>query len=157
MYPYFDADGISVERLLAEWKWLLREDYGLVAINAFGDLFLKSAQGIFHRLDVSGGKIEQIADSETEFQTLAAEPGKRNEWFLIDEEKKAAQKGFVPNKGQCVGSKIPWVFKESATVRDNLVIADLYDYVSCMGDVFGQMQDVPDGGKVRLRVGPRPK
>lgn len=156
MYPYFDVDGISVENLLAEWNWLVNGKFGLLAVNAFGDLFLMSAEGMIYRLDIAEGEISKIADSETDFRKQVAEPAKRKEWFLVDEENKAAQRVYVPKKGECVGSKIPWIFKESASVPDNLCVIELSQYVSFMGDVLGQMQNVPDGGKVRLRVEPSP-
>jgi hypothetical protein len=157
MYPCFDVEGISVERLLQEWKWLVAGDFSLLAVNVFGDLFLKNTQGTVCRLDVSGGEISEIADSETEFRTLGGESGNQKQWFLVDEEKQAAQRGYVPKKGKCIGCKVPWVFKESAMVPDNLCVIDLYQYVSFMGDVLGQMQDVADGGKIRLRVIPLPE
>lgn len=154
MYPCFDVDGISVEKLLANWKWLVVEDFSLLAINAFGDLFLKNAQGTVHRLDITAGKIAKIADSETGFRKAAEETAKQKEWLLADDEKKAALKGYAPRKGQCVGSKIPWVFKESATVPDNLCVIELYQYVSFMADMHYQMRNVPEGGQVRIKIVP---
>jgi len=156
MYPYFDVDGISVDKLLAEWRWLVKADVMLLAINSFGDLFLKDADGMIHRLDTSGGELIKIADSEVRFRNQVAGHTEQKEWFLIDQEMQAAQRGYVPKKGECVGAKIPWIFKESTSVPDNLCVIELYQYVSFMGDIFGQMQDVPDGGEVRLRVEPRP-
>ena len=35
---------------------------------------------------------------------------------------------------------------------DNVYVADLYEYVSFMGDLHEQLKDVPDGRQVRLRV-----
>ena len=156
MYPYFDIDGISAEGLLAEWKWLVKGSFSLLAVNAFGDLFLLSAEGMIYRLDITGGEISKIADSEGDFRKHAAEPAKQKEWFLVDAENKAAQRGYIPKKGECVGSKIPWVFKESASMPDNLCVIALSQYVSFIGDVLVQMQDVPNGGKVRLRIEPGP-
>jgi hypothetical protein len=40
---------------------------------------------------------------------------------------------------------------------DNVYAADIYEYVSFMGDIHHQLQDVWDGGKVRLRGEPRTK
>lgn len=127
----------------------------LLAVNAFGDLFLQRTDGTVYRLDISGGEIAKIAGSEDEFRSQAAGADHQKVWFLLDEEKNAALRGYVPNKGECVGAKVPWVFKESASVPNNMCVMELYEYVSFMGDVFHQMQDVPDGGKVRLRIEPR--
>jgi hypothetical protein len=44
------------------------------------------------------------------------------------------------------------MFKESTGMTDNLYVADLYQYVSFMGDVHRQINDVPDGGQVRIKL-----
>ncbi len=49
MYPCFEVDGISDARPRGKWKWPLMKHPGLLATNAFGDLFLNSALGIVHR------------------------------------------------------------------------------------------------------------
>ena len=57
MYPCFDADGISWERVLSEWKWLAAAEFRLLAVSAFGDLFLQDVHGGVHWLDVRGREI----------------------------------------------------------------------------------------------------
>jgi hypothetical protein len=157
MYPCFDVDGILVERLLIKWNWLMTGSFRLLAVNPFGDHFLSSAQGTILLLDVSSGEIATIADSEEEFRKRVAELANQNEWFLLEDERRAAQKGYVPGKAECIGAKIPWVFKESAAMPDNLYVADLYEYVAFMGDLHRQISDVANGGKVQLRVEPEPR
>ena len=156
MYPCFDVDGISWEKLLLEWKWLAPGEFSLVAVNAFGDLFLQDGPGNVHRLDVTGGTISTMAASTAEFREAAEDTGKRRDWFLEELAEQAQQKGCSPGKGQCVGGKIPFVFKESTNRPDNMYVADLYEYVSFMGDLHRQIRDVQDGGKVRIRVQPSP-
>jgi hypothetical protein len=156
MYPCFDIDGISGEKLLGEWKWLVPGEFAWVAVNAFGDLFLEDANGAVHWLDVTSGTISAVAITGVEFREAAKGPRKKRDWFLQELAEKAERKGCSPGKGHCVGSKIPWVFKQSADLPDNMYVADLYEYVSFMGELHGQMKDVPDGGQIRIRVQPRP-
>ena len=152
MYPCFDISGISSERLLYEWKWLVPEECKIVAVNPFGDLFLEDDQGRVQWLDVTSGTISALATSASEFQEEGKNTANRNGWFLEELAGRAEQKGFRPGKGQCVGYKIPSVFKESSNAIENMYVADLYEYVSFMGDIHRQMRDVPDGGKVRIRT-----
>ncbi|MGA8430126.1 MAG: hypothetical protein WB729_09915 [Candidatus Sulfotelmatobacter sp.] len=156
MYPCFDVEGISAERLLSEWKWLAPGEFSLLAVNAFGDLFLQDARGSVHRLDVTRGTISAVATSTAEFRDAAKEAGKKRDWFLEERSEQAARKGCSPRKGQCVGGKIPIVFAQSASMPDNMYVADLYEYVSFMGDLHHQMKNIPDGGQVRIKVQPRP-
>jgi|ERR1035438_8076158 hypothetical protein len=105
----------------------------------------------------AGGKFSTIANSKKKFREAGTELSNKEEWFLEERAKEAERKGYSPRKGPCVGSKIPWVFKESADVPDNVYLADMYEYVSFMGDIHHQLDDVADGGKVLLRVRPRTK
>jgi hypothetical protein len=155
MYPCFDIEGISSERLLREWKWLVHGEFTLLAVNAFGDLFLQDVHSSVHRLDVTSGKISLIAASGVEFREVARDLGNKKDWFLEELAEQAERKGCSPGKGQCVGGKIPFVFKQSASMQDNM-----YERISM--SVFrswatcNQMKDVPDGGQVRIRIQPRP-
>lgn len=153
MYPYFDVEGISVEPLLHEWRWLFEGEFQLLAVNAFGDLFLVDAQDKVYRLDVTGGTISVVASSTREFFDAANDVNEKREWLLDRLEQEAAQKGLRPSKGQCIGYKVPPVFKESVTTQQNAYVADLYEYVSFMGDVHEQINDVPDGSQVRVKIG----
>jgi|ERR1700722_2465703 len=156
MYPCFDVDGLSVERLLADWKWLAPEEFSLVAVNSFGDLFLQDVRGAVNRLDITEGTVSAVAASSVEFQEAAKDTVRKREWFLEELAEQAEQKGCSPGKGQCIGCKIPWVFKESKDMLDNIYVADLYEYLSFMGDLHEQIKDVPDGGQIRLKVQARP-
>ena len=157
MYPCFDVDGISVERLLQEWNWLVQGRYRLLAVNPFGDLFLEGINGGVHRLDITRATFSAIADSEEDFAKAANEPAKRRDWRLDGLAWQAQHRDCSPGKGQCFGYKIPAVFKESANMPSNLYVADLYEFVSFMGDMHGQMKDVPDGEKVRIKIQPKPE
>lgn len=152
MYPCFDVDGISAENLLQEWTWLVQGEFGLLAVNPFGDLFLKGATGTVHRLDVTSGSVSAIAPSAKEFSETAKAAGARADWFLEGLAVQAEQKGLSPGKGQCVGYKVPAVFKESADTPNNAYVADLYEYVAFMGDLHRQINGVPDGGKVQIKI-----
>jgi hypothetical protein len=152
MYLCFDIDGISSERLLHEWKWLAPGEFGLLAVNAFGDLFLQDVHGSVQRLDVTSGTIFAVAASTAEFREAAREAANKRDWFREELAEQAEKKGCRPGKGECVGGKIPFVFKESTNRPDNMYVADLYEYVSFMGNLHRQISDVQNGGKVRIIV-----
>jgi hypothetical protein len=147
----FDVDHLSVERLLADWRWLCSEPVVLLARNAFGDLFLRKESGRVFKLNASIGQLTEITESEERFRTLAVTHEKRQEWFAEDDELSAAQQGLRPNAHQCIGFKIPIMFSESGRPGD-AYIADLYEYVSFLGDINRQVSELPDGAKVKLVV-----
>jgi hypothetical protein len=153
MDPCFAVEHLELERLLADWRWLCRSPMVLVARNAFGDLFLRDDAGAVFWLNVAVGKLTKVSDCEANFHELASTAQKRQEWFAEADVQAAAKRGLEPNSLQCIGFKIPLVFAQSGS-PDNAYVADLYEYVSFLGDLNRQIATLPDGSKVQLRVKP---
>jgi hypothetical protein len=143
---------VRVLRLLVDWLWLCKEPMALLARNAFRDLFLRDESGHVHQLDVAIGNLTKVADSEAQFRELALSVERQEEWFAVADEKAAIARGLEPNKTQCIGFSVPLVFAESGT-SDTAYVADLYEHVSFLGDLNRQIADLPEGAKVRLRIG----
>jgi hypothetical protein len=156
MGNWFGVDYLDVERLLVEWRWLCSKPMTLIARNAYADLFLRDDSGEIYKLDVAVGKLAKVAGSESQFRELAATPEKRNEWFAEVDEQAAAARGLKPNATQCIGFSVPLVFAQGGSPRNTPYVVDLYEHVSFLGDLHRQISDVPDGGKVRLVIAPKP-
>ena len=152
----FDVRQISVDRLLKDWRWLCNDPVSLVAKSAFGDLFLRNEAGNVLRLDVSVGQLTKIAHSVEQFLLLAGTEEKKQEWFAIDDERRAAQKGLIPGEDECIAFKIPVVFRESATAPNNAYVGNLYECVSFLGSVHRQIAGLGDGSEIRLQIKEEP-
>jgi hypothetical protein len=107
-------------------------------------------------LSVGAGSLTKIAESEPGFEHSLAESVKRELWFAERQLAAFAERGLKPNDLQCIGFKTPVVFAESRGVPENPYVDDLYEHVSFLGDLHRQIADVPNGGKVRLKVGEPP-
>jgi hypothetical protein len=156
MGQVFDVDQLDVSRLLEQWRWLCGQSVTLVARNGFGDMFLRTSERKILWLNVGDGTLTEIAESELGFEHSLAESAKRELWFGEQQFAIFAERGLEPNDLQCIGFKTPVVFAESRSVPDNAYVADLYEQVSFLGDLHRQIADVPNGGKVRLKVGQPP-
>ena len=149
------VDGIEVERLLSGWRWLCPAQMSLLARNVFRELFLQDEAGSVLWLNTTVGKLSKVANSKVEFLEMAETGQKRREWFVEQEAVAYANRGLVPNSSQCIGFGVPAVFDEGGT-PDTAFIADIYEHISFLGDLHQQIATLPDGSKVRLRVGPKP-
>lgn len=107
-------------------------------------IWLGESSGSTSHLEV----LKCIAPSQQVFEQVLA-TSVREEWFPTVNE-------LQPSPAQCIGLKIPAVFAQSAGVAQNAYVADLYEYVTFMGDLHRQLSNVPDGAKVRLIIGPEP-
>lgn len=77
----------------------------------------------------------------------------REEWFAESDVQAAERRGLKPIGAQCIGFKTPIVVAKPG-VPNPPYIADLYEYVSLLGDVNRQIAELPDGSKVRFELEP---
>jgi hypothetical protein len=119
--------------------------------SAFGDLFLLDNEGRVYLLDVGAGVLSQVAESQLEFESLSADPGRHEEWFAVNETRAAAERGLVPGEHQCIGFSIPTVFAQAGG-SDAAYVADIYDHLGFLGDMHRQISKMPDGAKVKLII-----
>jgi hypothetical protein len=152
MERWLAVDHLDVERLLGDWRWLCPQKMELVARTAFGDLFLRDGTGAVFWLNAAEGRLTKVSGSEVEFRDALETAEKRKEWFAEADVDADAKRGLNPTPAQCIGFSIPVVFAESGASTP--YIADLYEYVSFLGDLHRQIASVPDGAKVEFRVQP---
>jgi hypothetical protein len=152
---WLGADDLEIERLLSDWRWLCPAKMSLLAKNLFGELFLTDETGVVLWLNTTVGKLSKVANSGAEFLELANTSRKRQEWFVEQEVVVYADRGLVPSSSQCIGFGVPAVFAEGGT-PETAYVADIYEYVSFLGDLHQQLLASPDGSKVRLHVDSKP-
>jgi hypothetical protein len=148
---WFSVDHLDIVRLLLEWRWLCPGNVKLIARNAFGDLFLANDRGEVLRLDVAGGQLSKIAESEGKFREIATSGEKDEKWFAKSDEEAATANGLIPDERQCIGFSTPLVFAESGS-GNTIYLVDIYESVGFLGDLHRQIVELPDGAKVRLCV-----
>jgi hypothetical protein len=153
MEEWFQVGAPDTVRLLSEWRWLCPSRMSLTARNVFGELFLRDEVGAVLWLNTTIGKFNKASSKEAEFREMAETSEKRKEWFAEPEALSYAKRGLNPGLSQCIGFSVPVVFAEGG-MPETAYVADLYDYVSFLGDLHRQISDLPDGGKVQLRVNP---
>ena len=90
------------------------------------------------------------------FKGHSKDPKQHDRWFAERTLEALAKRGMNPNGRQCIGFKIPVVFRESVNSPDNAYVADLYEQVAFLGDLRRQIAELPDGATARLHVGRSP-
>jgi hypothetical protein len=114
-------------------------------VSPFGDLFMKDATGAFCLLDVNMGEIQ---DAEIEGSNPALLFHFAFDMVIATGYIDA---GLLPDDGECFGYKQQLVAGGSLKSH-NVYVAMLPEYISFMGDFHRQIQDVPDGTTVTLKV-----
>ncbi len=137
---------LELEKIAEDWDWLLDlRAFALVSISPFGDLFLKDESGAFSLLDINLGTHEFAASPGDDAAIL----------FPISFDDRIAsgyrEAGLILGEGQCYGLKIQGVAGGSFQ-PSNIYVATQAEYVSFMGHFHREIQDVPDGATVTLKV-----
>ena len=150
-----DQTGIEWPKVLASWSWLLPPKFTLWLVNRFADLFLVLPDGTVHMLDVGAGTLTKLADSRDDFGAKVDEDDNANQWLMIPLVDKMVATGTVLGPGQCYGFKTPLVLGGDYTV-ENVGPLPVWDYLGACGSIHEQLQDVPDGSQVVLKVVNKP-
>lgn len=144
---FADVDSPRLDELLADWRWLVRDEVALIAVTAMGDLILKDEGGRIHFLDTIEGKYEQIANDDAGYQELLkSSPFRRNflQYYcvllLVDE-------GVTLGKNECYSPDVP-AHLGGELDENNLKPTDIYVHFSMSGQVWQQTKDLPAGTKI---------
>lgn len=144
-------DAAAIATLLDAWGWLLPCDIRPLMFSAIGDMFYEDGAGTVFWLDTGRGEITRIADNTAEFRALM-ETEEAEYWLLPKLIAEAVAAGKVLAPGQCYGFAILPVFAEGEYAADNLAALPAWEVYGLSGDIHRQIRDMPDGGKVRIRV-----
>lgn len=137
-------NGVDLDGLLSEWRWLVDESFHPVVISTLGDLFLRHEDGCIFWLDAGWGQLTEVAASAEEFKRLMVQPENANEWFIPQLIGDILTSGQGLRPGECFGYKVPPVLGGEIE-PDNFEPTDLQVHLSILGQVHRQVKDLSPG------------
>ncbi len=147
-------DGVDLEGLLTEWRWLVDESFHPVVISALGDLFLRhDDDGSIFWLDAGWGRLTRVARSADEFKQIMVQPDNAAVWFVPQLVGDILTQGKLLKPGQCFGYKVPPVLG-GETEPGNLEPTDLDVHFGILGQIHRQVKDLPSGtpiGEIKIQ------
>ena len=142
------VEGLSFDKLLADWRWLVTEKLTPVMMTSFGDLFLRDDSGRIQFLDLMAGELKVVASTESEFERLCEDREKRRVWFLgflVTELRRTL--GHLAS-GECYSCKIP-LSLGGQMEEENFERADLLTHYSVLGQLQCQTKHLPPGTQIK--------
>lgn len=121
----------------------------VICTNLFGDQFLVAGDGAVHMLDRGGFSADRIAASEEEFWRELA--GDAQGWQLRPLADECRRAGKVLAGGQCYAFSTLPVLGGDYTA-ENVWVASWQEWFSFTADLFQQIDGLPEGAKVTLKV-----
>lgn len=143
-----DVRSISLNRLLKRWHWLCSDEFELVDVDEFGDLFLQSSNGPVLMLDVHRGELKERAGSVTEFDEDRSAAEDDSHPFLH----RVESSGDVPKAQKLYGYKLRPFTADNVPNEDMVYVTDLYEYLGYIAELENQLGNLPEGTKVKVVV-----
>jgi hypothetical protein len=137
--------------LLLDWQPLLPAHFSLWLLTKFGELFVEQEDGRVGMLQVSAFRYAVVAKSKTDFQEWLVDPDKMAEWFLAPLVDRLQAAGRYMQLDQCYSFVRP-LGLGGALATENVMTISVREHFRCWGEVFRQIKDVPDGGRVIFKV-----
>jgi hypothetical protein len=152
-------DGVDLDGLLSDWRWLVGEEYEPVVISALGDLFLRRDDGHIFWLSTGWGQLTEVADSDGEFKKLMVQPNHAAEWFIPNLVGDLLSSGKKLGPRECFSYQVPPILSGEID-PDNFEPTDLSVHFSVLGQIHEQVKDLPEGapiGEIKIRDARSPK
>jgi hypothetical protein len=141
-----------IDAIAREWAWALpATPEEVIAVNSFGNVVVRCADGSFWRLVLEDLKAAPLPPGGLDEALENAEF--RRDWEVLAWVSAATEK-FGPNpEGRCFGFRI-WPALNGDYSIENMVSKDLVEWVSVSGDVGKQVASLPDGTHFQLKIMP---
>ncbi len=146
-----EKESIDWPDVLSEWSWLLLPELTVWLVNRFGDLFIVPPDATVQMLNVVVGTLTKVAENRDDFRAKIDVGDNAAEWLMIPMVDRMTAAGIRLEPGQCYGFKIPPILGGTFTV-ENVAPISIRDYLGAYGSIHKQLQGVPDGTRVILKV-----
>jgi len=143
-----DLTGLDSNRLLADWRWIVPDDFNPIELTVFGDWFFEDSGGAVHFLDLVGGELTRVAQSRAEFAESRQLPENLAQWYMADLARSCFELGIRLPSGQCLSYKIPPVLSGKLE-PENIEVCDLMVHETIMGQIHRQTRCLPEGTQIR--------
>ena len=147
--PGRDAELLIILR--REWAWLLPNPICIIAINPFGNVVVKCADGELWRVCSEELSAEKLAGGR-DFAALLADEVFREDWLCEAWVISARATLGDVGDGECYGFKI-WPKLGGVYSADNFAVKKITEWLAVSGDVARQVKDLPDGTRIHLDTG----
>lgn len=140
-----------LESINKAWSWIGIQAIQLMDENEFGNLIFQSTDGSIWRVLPENPECLKIALNELEYEKLKKDEEFQLDWKMEAFVVLAKQKLGELEEGQKYCLKLP-AFLGGEYEEGNLGIVTTLEQISFSGDLAKQIDCLPDGTKVKLKV-----
>jgi hypothetical protein len=139
------------DQLLTDWRPLIPEGARPWLPTKFGELFFVQPNDKIGMLQVSSFSYAVVANNETDCFESLVDPDKMTEWFLAPLLDAVQASGKSLDADRCY-SFIKPLGLGGELKPENVMVIPVEEHFKCWGEVFRQIQDLPDSAEIQLKV-----
>lgn len=140
-----------VDEIHQSWGWIGLDPVEVVGENDFGNLIIEDTEGRYWRLCPEECECRLVAANRQALDALSADQEFLQDWYMRELVALAREKCGPLPEGRKYCLKTPGILG-GEYAGDNLATVPLLELVASSGDIARQLQDLPDGATVRLKV-----
>jgi len=140
-----------VEEIRQYWGWVGIEPVEVVGENDFGNLIIKDEDGKYWRMCPEDCYCKVIAANRAELDSLSVNQEFLQDWYMSALVSLAKDQFGPLTGGRKYCLKTPGVLG-GAYGGGNLATAPQIELVRFSGDIARQIEELPDGAQIKLRV-----
>ena len=134
----------DLENALEAWQWIGLDGLDVIAVSAFGDVFLLAKDEAVLHLDIIGGQLAPIAQSVSALVAKLADDDVRDQILLEGLVIAARNRGLLLAAGECYDFQQPPVLGGEMTA-DSIEKVAFVVKVDLAGQLHEQLKDLPPG------------
>lgn len=139
---------IDLDDICSDWQWLLNNEYLPIMVTLSGDIFLSDNGGSIHWLDTGTGQLKKVAQSSNDFFKGLEDVDNIDNWLLASTVLDLIESGLILNENQVYSYKLMPIMNGDYSVT-NFDATDMSVHFSITGQTCRQLQNVPDGTKIK--------
>ena len=140
-----------VDKIKGSWGWVGIEPLEVVGENDFGNLIIKDVLGKYWRLCPEELYCKVVAKNHSELDVLSSDQEFLADWHMEALVQVAEDKLGPLEEGEKYYMVIPGILGGEYGIS-NIKTLSLVELIKLSGDLAKQIQDLPDGAQVKLKV-----
>ena len=139
-----DIPAADILRGLDAWRWLPLSGFTVVAVSAFGDVFLRDDASAVHQIDTIEGKLSKVADSTPGLAAMLQDGEARDSLLLAGLVIGARNRGLTLEPGECYDFRLAPVVGGKMSV-DDIEKRSFVVKLHIAGQLHEQVKNLPPG------------
>ncbi len=133
-------EGLDLDSLLLEWRWLVPQSYQPIQMNKFGWWFFTDESNQVFLLDLIEGQLQHISNSIHEFNSKKDTPEAHSDWYQDGFIFRCYSEGLHLQPSQCYIWKIAPILGGKFEF-ENISVMSLLVCQSISGQLFRQLHE----------------